>query len=64
MSARADGWIKWTTIGCVGPPALVAGTVSYLHMLAVRGGQLPGVILHTDGGSEYAALRTVKAVQR
>ena len=40
MSAGADRWIRWTTIGCL---ALIAGTVSYLHMhiLVVRHGQ-PG----------------------
>ena len=32
MSARADRWIKWTTTGCVALLALIAGTVSYLHM--------------------------------
>ena len=32
MSAGADRWIKWTTTGCVGLLALIAGTVSYLHM--------------------------------
>jgi hypothetical protein len=32
MNRRADRWIRWTTIGCVGLLALIAGTVSYLHM--------------------------------
>lgn len=32
MSAGADRWIRWTTIGCVALLALIAGTVSYLHM--------------------------------
>ena len=32
MSGRADRWIRWTTTGCVGLLALIAGTVSYLHM--------------------------------
>jgi hypothetical protein len=32
MTAGADRWIRWTTIGCVAPLALIAGTVSYLHM--------------------------------
>jgi Protein of unknown function (DUF2637) len=30
--AQADRWIRRTTIGCVGMLALIAGTVSYLHM--------------------------------
>jgi hypothetical protein len=32
MNRRADRWIQWTTIGCVGLLGLIAGTVSYLHM--------------------------------
>ena len=32
MSAGADRWIRWTTIGCVALLALIAATVSYLHM--------------------------------
>jgi hypothetical protein len=28
----ADRWIRRTTIGCVAVLALIAGTVSYLHM--------------------------------
>ncbi len=43
MNAGADRWIRWTTIGCVALLALIAGTVSYLHMhmLVARHGQ-PG----------------------
>jgi Protein of unknown function (DUF2637) len=32
VTERADRWIRLTTIGCVGMLALIAGTVSYLHM--------------------------------
>jgi hypothetical protein len=32
MTARADEWIRRTTIGCVAVLAAIAGTVSYLHM--------------------------------
>jgi Protein of unknown function (DUF2637) len=32
MSRPGDQWIRWTTTGCVGLLALIAGTVSYLHM--------------------------------
>jgi hypothetical protein len=32
MSLLTDRWIRWTTTGCVGLLALIAGTVSYLHM--------------------------------
>jgi Protein of unknown function (DUF2637) len=35
MTARADGWIRWTTTGSVAILALIAGTVSYLHMHAL-----------------------------
>jgi len=43
MNAQADRWIKWTTTGCVALLAMIAGTVSYLHMhmLVVLHGQ-PG----------------------
>ena len=30
-----DRWIRWTTNGCVGLLALIAGSVSYLHMHAL-----------------------------
>jgi Protein of unknown function (DUF2637) len=32
VGGRPDGWIGWTTTGCVALLALIAGTVSYLHM--------------------------------
>ncbi len=32
MTGQVDRWIWRTTIGCVGMLALIAGTVSYLHM--------------------------------
>jgi hypothetical protein len=32
MNGQADRWIRWTTTGCVALLALIAGTVSYLHM--------------------------------
>ena len=32
MNRPADLWIRWTTTGCVALLALIAGTVSYLHM--------------------------------
>jgi Protein of unknown function (DUF2637) len=35
VSGRADRWIRRTTIGCVTILALIAGTVSYLHMHAL-----------------------------
>jgi hypothetical protein len=43
VNAGPDRWIRWTTIGCVALLALIAATVSYLHMhmLVTRHGQ-PG----------------------
>jgi hypothetical protein len=35
VTGRADRWIRRTTIGCVGLLALIAATVSYLHMHAL-----------------------------
>ena len=35
MTGRADQWIGRTTTGCVAMLALIAGTVSYLHMHAL-----------------------------
>jgi hypothetical protein len=32
VTGQADRWIKWTTTGCVALLALIAATVSYLHM--------------------------------
>jgi len=32
VNARADRWIRRTTTGCVALLAMIAGTVSYLHM--------------------------------
>jgi Protein of unknown function (DUF2637) len=32
VSGRTDRWIRWTTTGCVALLALIAATVSYLHM--------------------------------
>lgn len=43
MTAGADQWIRRTTIGCVALLALIAGTVSYLHMhLLVARHEQPG----------------------
>ena len=35
MNGQADRWIRWTTTGCVALLALIAATVSYLHMHAL-----------------------------
>jgi hypothetical protein len=32
MTGQPARWIRWTTTGCVALLALIAGTVSYLHM--------------------------------
>ena len=39
MTGRAATWIRRATIGCVGMLALVAGTVSYMHLLVELHGQ-------------------------
>ena len=45
MSGGADQWIRWTTTGCVGLLALMAGSVSYLHAhLLVESHGQPGWI--------------------
>jgi hypothetical protein len=43
VRGRADRWIRRTTIGCVAVLALIAGTVSYLHMHSL-------VVLHGQPG--------------
>jgi hypothetical protein len=35
VTGRADQWIRWTTTYCVALLALIAGTVSYIHMHAL-----------------------------
>jgi hypothetical protein len=43
MSGGADRWIRWTTTGCAGLLALIAGPVSYLHThLTVESHGQPG----------------------
>ena len=69
MTGRADLWIRRTTTGCLALLALIAGTVSYLHMhlLVERHGQ-PGWVaartpLSVDGIS-VAASATLLADSR
>ena len=61
MTGRADGWIRWTTTGCVALLALIAGTVSYLHMhiLVARMGSPAGRGAHTafSGTGEALAVQ-------
>ena len=69
MSGRADRWIKSVTIGCVGLLALIAGTVSYLHMhaLVARHGQPGWVAAFTPlsvDGMIVAASTTLLAESR
>jgi hypothetical protein len=58
VNGRADRWIKRMTIGCVGLLALIAGTVSYLHMhmLVVLHGQPGWVAALTPGAGVSLAL--------
>jgi hypothetical protein len=52
----ADKWIRRTTIGCVGMLALIAGTVSYLHMhLLVELHGQPGWVAALTGRFTEAA---------
>ena len=68
MTGRADLWIRRTTTGHIALLALIAGTVSYLHMhlLVERHGQ-PGWValmpLSVDGIS-VAASTTLLADSR
>jgi hypothetical protein len=55
VTGRADRWIRRTTIGCVGMLALIAGTVSCLHMHLL-------VELHGQPGW-VAALTTLELLQ-
>jgi len=62
VTGRADLWIRRTTTGCIALLALIAGTVSYLHMhlLVERHGQ-PGWVaaltpLSVDGISVAVSL--------
>jgi hypothetical protein len=69
VNGRADRWIKRTTIGCVGMLALIAGTVSYLHMhlLVELHGQSGGVAVLTPlsvDGMIVAASTTLLADSR
>jgi hypothetical protein len=58
VTGRADGWIRWTTIVCVALLALIAGTVSYLHMhrLVALHGEAPLARLADTAARASAAL--------
>src|SRR5215467_10492336 len=69
VSRPGDRWIRWTTIGCVALLALIAGTVSYLHMhlLVELHGQPGWVAALTPlsvGGMIVAASTTLLADSR
>jgi Protein of unknown function (DUF2637) len=69
VSAAPDRWIRWTTTGCVALLALIAGTVSYLHMhlLVELHGQPGWVAALTPlsvGGMIVAASTTLLADSR
>ena len=64
-----DRWIWWTTTGCVALLALIAGTVSYLHMhllLEVHGqpGWVAALTLLSVDGMIVAASTTLLADSR
>jgi hypothetical protein len=70
MSGGADQWIRWTTTGCAGLLALIAGSVPYLHThLLVESHGQPGWVaaltpLSVDGmigrGVNHAADRLTR----
>jgi Protein of unknown function (DUF2637) len=67
MTAGADRWTRWTMIDCVALLALIAGTVSYMHMLVARHGQLGWVAALTPfsvDGMIVAASTTLLADSR
>lgn len=69
MSGRTDRWITWTTTGCVALLALIAATVSYLHMhmLVASHGQPGWVVTLTPfsvDGMIVAASTTLLADSR
>jgi hypothetical protein len=53
VTAGADRWIRWTTIGCAALLALISGTVYlHMHLLVVRHGQPGGVASLTPLSAE------------
>jgi diadenosine tetraphosphate (Ap4A) HIT family hydrolase len=58
MTAGTDRWIRLTTTGCVALLALIAGTVTYLHMHTLAGwhGQ-PGWVATLGRGRRAVAER-------
>ena len=69
MTGRADRWIRRTTIGCVALLALIAATVSYLHMhalVALHGqtGWVAALALLSVDGMIVAASTTLLAKSR
>lgn len=69
MSGTSDRWIRWTTTGCVALLALVAGTVSYLHMntfveLHGRPGSVAALTPFSVDGMIVAAPTTLLADSR
>ncbi len=69
MSRPADRWIRWTTTGCVALLALIAGTVSYLHMhllveLHGQPGWVAALTLLSVDGMIVAASTTLLADSR
>src|SRR6266567_1702525 len=69
MRGHADRWIRRTTIWCVALLALIAGTVSYLHMhmlVALHGqpGWVAALTLLSVDGMIVAASTTLLADSR
>ena len=69
MSSGAGRWIRWTTTACVALLALIAGTVSYLHMhflveLHGQPGWVAALTLLSVDGMIVAASTTLLADSR
>jgi hypothetical protein len=69
MTGQADRWIRRTTTGCVGMLALIAATVSYLHMhllVEIHGqpGWVAGLTPLSVDGMIVAASTTLLAESR
>jgi hypothetical protein len=65
MTGQADRWIRWTTTGCVGLLALIAATVSYLHMhVLVEPGWVAALTPFSVDGMIVAASTTLLADSR
>lgn len=66
MTGPADRWISWVTTGCVAMLALIAATVSYLHMhmLVMSGGVASSNARAAPGSFRSTVIPAIPARQR